>query len=153
MKKDNIKFIIAFVGLLIVAVLGTIFVNLGMDWFDGLTKPSEWIPNIVIPIIWTIIYILFAIYLWFAIKNDRLDYETIALLIANGVFNILWCLIFFTLNSLLWGLIIIIINLIIASILLIEMQQKDKFFSYFLTLYPVWLAIATCLNLACWILN
>lgn len=153
MKKDTFKYIIAYSILLLVAVLGTVFVNLGMDWFDTLVKPSEWVPNVVIPIVWTVIYILFAIYLWFAIKNDRLDTETIALLIANGILNVLWCLVFFTLNSLLWGLIFIIINLIIASVLLIEMQQKDKFFSYFLTLYPVWLAIATCLNLACWILN
>lgn len=154
MRKDNtVKFIIALSAVIFVAVMGTIFVNLGMDWFDSLNKPSEWVPNIVIPIIWTIIYILFAIYLWFAIKNDRLDNETIILLVANGVLNILWCLFFFTLNSLLWGLIAIIINLIIAAVLLIQMQQKDKFFSYFLTVYPVWLSIATCLNLACWILN
>ena len=153
MKKDYFKYVIAFSALLLVAVLGTVFVNLGMDWFDTLVKPSEWVPNIVIPIVWTVIYSLFAIYLWFAIKNDRLDAETIALLIANGILNVLWCLVFFTLNSLLWGLIVIIINLILAAVLLIEMQEKDKFFSYFLTLYPVWLSIATCLNLACWILN
>lgn len=137
----------------LVATLGSIFVNLGMDWFDTLIKPSEWVPNILIPIIWTIIYVAFAIYLYFAIKNDRLEKEVVILLIVNGILNILWCLLFFTFNSLLLGLIAIILNLIAGAILIGIMHKKDMFFSYFLTIYPLWLSIATCLNLACWILN
>ena len=138
---------------MLVALLGWVFTDMGMDWFNGLQRPSEWIPNIVIPIVWTVIYIACAIYLYFAIKNNRLDKETIILLIVNGILNVLWCLVFFTFNSLLFGLITIVINLIFAIILIITMHKKDMFFSYFLTIYPIWLSIATCLNLACWILN
>lgn len=57
MENKTVKTIIAIGAVILVAVLGSIFVNLGMDWFDTLIKPSEWVPNIVIPIIWTIIYI------------------------------------------------------------------------------------------------
>ncbi|MFQ6724341.1 MAG: TspO/MBR family protein [Clostridia bacterium] len=153
MNNKTLNTIIAIGAVILVAVLGTIFVNMGMDWFDSLIKPNEWVPNIVIPIVWTVIYIAFAIYLYFAIKNDRLDKELIILLIVNGALNVAWCLLFFTLHSLLWGLIAIILNLIAGSVLLILMHKRDMFFSYFLTIYPLWLSIATCLNLACWILN
>ena len=146
-------YIISILSVVLVAVLGWAFVDSGMDWFDGLIKPSEWVPNIIIPIVWTIIYVAFAIYLYFAIKNERLDRELIILLIVNGVLNVLWCLVFFALNSLLWGLIVIILNLIVGAVMLILMHKKDMFFSYVLTIYPLWLSIATCLNLACWILN
>ena len=47
----------------LVAVLGAVFVNIGMEWFNGLTKPSQWIPNIVISIVWTIVYLSFAVIL------------------------------------------------------------------------------------------
>lgn len=153
MKNKTLTIILSIGAVVLVAVMGSIFVNLGMDWFDSLIKPSEWVPNIVIPIVWTIIYTAFSIYLYFAIKNDRLDKEIIALLIVNGVLNVVWCFVFFTLNSLLWGLIAIVLNLIAGCVLLIRMHKKDMFFSYVLTIYPLWLSIATCLNLACWILN
>lgn len=153
MENKNLKIILSIGGVLLVAIIGSIFVNLGMDWFESLNKPSEWVPNIIIPIVWTVIYVLFTIYLYFGIKNDRINKEITALLIVNGLLNVLWCLVFFTLNSLLWGLIIIILNLIVGAILLTEMHERDKFFSYFLTIYPLWLSIASCLNLACWILN
>ena len=153
MKNKTLTTVISIGAVILVAVLGSIFVNLGMDWFDSLVKPSEWVPNIIIPIIWTIIYVAFAIYLYFAIKNDRLDKELIILLIVNGILNVAWCLVFFTLGSLLWGLIVIVMNLIVGAVMINLMHKRDMFFSYFLTIYPLWLSIATCLNLACWILN
>ena len=154
MKKETLNIILSIGAVVLVAVLGSVFVNLGMDWFDSLRKPTEWIPNIVIPIVWTVIYSVFAIYLFFTIKKEKeLDMELMWLLIINGVLNVLWCLVFFTLNSLLWGLIAIILNLIAATILLRKMRERDGILSYILTIYPIWLSVATCLNLACWILN
>ena len=153
MKSKTLNIILSIGAVVLVAVLGSIFVNLGMDWFDTLVKPSEWIPNIVIPIVWTVIYISFSIYLYFAIKNETLDRELIWLLIINGLLNVVWCLVFFALNSLLWGLIVIVLNLIVGAVMITIMHKRDMFFSYVLTIYPLWLSIATCLNLACWILN
>lgn len=153
MKNKNLNIILSIGAVVLVAVLGSIFVNMGMDWFDTLVKPSEWVPNIVIPIMWTIIYVAFAIYLYFAIKNDTLDREMIILLIVNGLLNVIWCFLFFTVNSLLWGLIAIVLNLIVGAVMITLMHKRDMFFSYVLTIYPLWLSIATCLNLACWILN
>lgn len=150
-KKLNIFLSICVI--ILVAILGSVFVNLGMDWFDSLNKPSEWLPNIVIPIIWTIIYVVFAVYLCFAIKKEKLNNEIISLLITNAILNVAWCLVFFTLNSLLWGMIFIILNLIAGAILLIQMHKQDGVLAYILTIYPIWLSIASCLNLACWILN
>jgi tryptophan-rich sensory protein len=152
-NNKTLNIILTIGAVVLVAVLGSIFVNMGMDWFDSLVKPSEWVPNITIPIIWTVIYIGFATYLYFAVKNDRIDKELAILLIINGILNVLWCFVFFTLNSLIWGLIVVILNLIMGTILLNVMRKRDMFFSYFLTIYPLWLSIATCLNLACWILN
>lgn len=152
-KSKTLTTIISICAVILVAVLGSIFVNMGMDWFDSLVKPTEWVPNIIIPIIWTVIYVAFAIYLYFAIKNDRLDKELIILLIVNGILNVAWCLMFFTLHSLLWGLIVIVMNLIVGAVMINLMHKRDMFFSYFLTIYPLWLSVATCLNLACWILN
>ena len=153
--KSNVKLsiLITIASIIFVAGLGTLFVQLGIDWFNNLTKPTEWIPSWLIPVVWTVIYLAFAIILSLWIKNQNLPRKVSVLLITNGVLNILWCLMFFTLNLLFVGLIFIILNLIFAIKLLLEMSKTKYIYTTILTIYPLWLSIATTLNLAVWILN
>lgn len=151
---NNVKRILSIVlPILVVAVLGSVFVNLGSDWFNALNKPSQWIPNFIIPIVWTIIYISFAVVLVLWTNKEELTKSTIILLIINGVLNVLWCLIFFTLKQTFLGNVTIILNLIFGVALWINIFTKQKVYSYVLAIYPIWLSIASTLNLALWILN
>lgn len=152
-KNKTLQIILIWISLIIVAVLGSIFVNLGMDWFNSLEKPSEWIPNIVIPIVWTVIYLTFAIVLSIWANKENLPKNIIILLIINGILNILWCLLFFTLNLLFVGNIAIILNLIFGYKLLFDINREKPLYVWILAIYPTWLSIATTLNLALWILN
>ena len=151
--KDKWKYIITVLAIVAVAGLGTLFVNLGLDWFKTLSKPSNFIPSIIIPIVWSVIYITYAVILCIWQNKTPLPNKTLILLILNGIFNILWCLFFFTLNNTLLGLVAIIFNLILAIILTIDIYKKVPLYSYLLSIYPAWLCLATCLNLATWILN
>jgi len=47
----------------------------------------------------------------------------------------------------------IILNLIASILLIKEVFRTNKKWGYVLMVYPIWLSIATCLNLATWILN
>lgn len=154
MKKSGLfNVIIALVVIGIVAGLGNFFVNLGMSWFDSLDKPSQWIPNFVIPIVWTVIYLLFALVLFFWLKKETLPKNIVILLIINGILNLLWCLVFFTLQQLFLGNVIIIINALFAIKLISEISKIKKVYAIVLSLYPIWVCIACSLNLALWILN
>lgn len=136
-----------------VAVLGSIFVNMGMDWFGELTKPSQWIPNWIIPVVWTVIYITFAVVLLKWTAKEELTLVTKTLLIVNGVLNVLWCLVFFTLQLTFIGNIVILLNLIAGIALWINIFLQEKFYAYCLSIYPIWLSVASTLNLVLWILN
>lgn len=152
MNKLNkvLKIILPIVG---VAGLGSLFVVTNIDWFNNLIKPSQWIASFVIPIMWTIIYTLFAIILWRWLDKEKLSKPTIILLIINGALNVLWCLLFFMLRLTFVGLLAIIINLIFAIVLWININKQEKLYSYILSIYPIWLCFATALNCAIWILN
>ena len=153
-SKNLIKNILLSFGLvLVVAGLGTLFTQIGMDWFDTLIKPSEWIPNYVIPIVWTVIYLTAGIVLFMWLQHDTMDKSLATLFIINGILNIIWCLVFFTFNSLLLGLVVILINLVFAIYLVIQIDKYRPIYARALLIYPVWLLIATGLNLAVWILN
>ena len=118
--KKNI--VITLVSILVVAGLGTLFAQLGMEWFDGLDKPTEWIPSWIIPVVWTVIYGLFAYVLIRWQNKTPLTKENIILLIINGVLNVLWCLVFFTLNQLFLGNVVIIINALFG----IRLEKRNR---------------------------
>mgnify|MGYP002627217797 CR=1 FL=1 len=153
MRYSIKNIIITLTSILLVAVLGTVFVNLGMDWFNGLVKPNQWILNIIIPIVWTIIYLAFAVVLTLWQLKNTLNKKIVILLILNGLLNVLWCLIFFALHLTLLGNITIIINLIAGILLINEFKNANITYWPILIIYPIWLSIATALNTALWILN
>jgi len=124
-----------------------------MDWFDSLEKPSQWIPNVIIPIVWSVIYITFAVILIRWQSEEDIPVAIRVLLIINGVLNVVWCLVFFTLKLTFIGNIVIILNLIFAIALWINIFSQKKVYAYILSIYPIWLSIATTLNTAIWILN
>lgn len=153
-KTSKINIIIMIVSIAVVAGLGTLFVNLGTDWFNALNKPNEWIPNVVIPIVWTVIYLTTAVILFLWIKKEgSLDNKFTILFVINGALNILWCLLFFTFGQKFLGLVAILINLLFAVKLIFQLSKYNLTYSYILGIYPLWLSIATGLNLAVWILN
>lgn len=152
--KNNVKRIISVVlPIVIVAVLGSVFVNLGMEWFNSLNKPTQWIPNWIIPVVWTVIYLIFAVVLLVWSNKEEITTSTKILLITNGILNILWCLVFFTLKQTFLGNIIIILNLIAGIALWVNVFVQKKNYAYWISIYPIWLSLASTLNLALWILN
>lgn len=154
MKKENIiKYGTPILSVILVALIGTIFTNMGMEWFKTLNKPSQWLIDAVIPIVWTIIYSLFIIYLIYLVKEEKLNKKMFILLVINGFLNVLWCLVYFALNSLLGGQILIVLNLIASILLIKEIFKNNRVWGYVIMIYPIWLSIATCLNLAVWIMN
>lgn len=153
MKNNVLRIISVVAPIVLVAVLGSVFVNIGMEWFEALIKPSQWIPNWVIPIVWTVIYVIFAIVLLNWTSKEEMPTSTKVLLVANGILNVLWCLVFFTLKLTFVGNIVIILNLIAGIALWVNIFLQKRNYAYFVAIYPIWLSIASTLNIAMWILN
>lgn len=149
----KIKYFISTGAVIIVAALGALFTQFGMEWYDILIKPSQWIPSFIIPIAWAIIYLSFIVALILWQLRKPLTVENIVLLAINGVLNVLWCLVFFTLKSLFIGNVIIVVNVLFAIRLLFEICKESSVYGLWLSIYPIWLSVAVTLNMAVWILN
>lgn len=154
MKKERIvDYGIPVLGTLLVAGLGSIFVKKGMMWYEKLEKPTQWLPTPIIPIVWTVVYSLGIAYMIHLVRKEKRNKKVVSLLIINGFLNVLWCLTFFALHSLLIGQIVIIINLFASILLIKQIVKSSEVYGYLLMIYPVWLSIAMSLNTACWLLN
>lgn len=153
-NKIVLKSAIVATCVILVAFIGGIFTNSGMDWYESLNKPTQWPPKFLFPLVWTIIYVLSFIIMFLLIKNENKSNKKVFTIFAiNGILNVLWCIVFFGLQQLFLGQVIIILNLIMSFILLIELENIKDIYFYLLSIYPIWLSIATTLNLATWILN
>lgn len=153
LKSNGLKILVTIISILVVAILGSVFVNIGMQWFNSLTTPSQWIPNIVIPIVWTIIYIIFGVVLSIWITKGGISKTVVVWLVVNGILNVLWCLVFFTLGLTFVGNIVIVLNLIAGIVLFLQIYKYNPIYAIITAIYPIWLSLATTLNLALWILN
>lgn len=152
-KSKLINYILIIGSIVFIAVVGSILVNIGMNWFSLLDKPNQFIPSFVIPIVWSVIYLIFIIVLCIWTNRQPFKKSTIFLLVLNGIFNILWCLFIFTLNQTFIGLISIVMLLILSYLLIVNIFKQKPIYAYFTSIYPLWVSIATALNLALWILN
>lgn len=148
----NLKRIIFGLAIVVVAVVGGIFTNMGTEWYATLVKPSEWPPSFLFPVVWSTIYILSFVTL-FLLTDRGMPKSTIVLFAVNGILNIVWCLTFFALRQIFLGEVIIIVNLIAGFLLVAELKKRGDLYFYLMIIYPVWLGVATALNTAVWILN
>lgn len=153
MKTETKKIILAIVSVIAVAAFGSLFVALGQKWFQRLITPTQFVPDFVIPIVWTAIYGSCAVILALWIKSGGIPKDVLALFCVNGVLNVLWCLVFFTLKQTLLGTVVIVVNAYFGVYLIAAISKYKPLYAKILTLYPLWLLVATALNLCLWILN
>lgn len=152
--SNNVKYFLTALCIVAVAAVGSIFTGIGQEWYAILIRPSQWPPNYLFPIVWSAIYLLVFFALCYCIKQNVPNLKKLLIVAAiNGVLNVLWCLTFFTLHMPLLGLVAIILNLAAAIALVAEIYGANKIWAYFTAIYPLWVSLATALNLAIWILN
>ena len=158
MKIKNLKLLIAsiFISQLagIIGSFGTI--SSISNWYIYLEKPSFNPPNFVFGPVWTILYTLMGIALYFVwvkgYKKSTIKRAVNLFLIHLGI-NAVWSLVFFGARNLGGALLIIIILWLMIVYLIKLFWDIDRRSSYLLIPYLLWVSFATILNAAIWQLN
>lgn len=155
LKNINWKIlIISAVSILFTAWIGSFFMGNSTNsaWYDQI-KPSITPPNIVFPIVWTILFVFIAIAFYFSLINSKgkKKKEIIFMYVCNFVFNILWSLFFFKLQLIGIALLDLIIILMSIGILINLNWKISKISSYLLIPYGIWVLFAGIINLLAWI--
>ena len=155
--KDIAELIISLVIVFAAGGIGTIFTLSQIPtWYATLTKPSWAPPNWLFGQVWTTLYILMAIAL-FLVWREGLNREDVRLAIlifaVQLVLNVLWSVIFFGYNSLLGGLVVVIILWIVILANIIVFYRVSKPAGLLLLPYIIWVSIASYLNYSVYLLN
>ena len=137
---------------LVTAGLALLFTDTESAWYLSLNKPVFQPPGWVFGVVWSIVYTLYAVSLTFAqLKNAPA--KNYVLYGLQALFNVLWCLFFFTLHMPYTSLAIIILYIVVTYLTIRNTYNYSKTASLILIPQGVWLIIATILNYAVIFLN
>lgn len=134
----------------LIAFIGSLFTsgNTNSQWYLE-NKPSFTPPNIVFPIIWSILYLLIALSLYFTwIKAKNRERKKIVIIFGiNLLANALWSYLFFSIENPLISFIDILIILFSTIGMILIAGRIDKKARWMLIPYLLWICFATILNL------
>ncbi len=157
MKRiDVVKLIVSLAVPLFVGFGSTVWtINSIPTWYASLNKPWFTPPSVVFGPVWTILYILMgvALFLVWRTPRDRTRDTGIALFAAQLAVNVIWTFAFFGLENTLYGVLAIIPLWVLIAATIYQFYKVDKWASYLLVPYIVWVTIATALNIAVYLLN
>jgi len=135
--------------------LGTISQVNSATWYQTLHKSSLTPPDIVFPIVWTVLYAMLAISGWSLWQYRQQPKAKIALGFygAQMVLNWAWTPLFFNFHLIAVSFYCIILITILTLTTIFLTKNNFKFSSIMLIPYVVWLIFASYLNGVIWMLN
>lgn len=138
MKKNDNKKLILYIAipLLLGGIVGFITSKESMN-YNGIV--DGW----VFPIVWSILYILMGISSYI-VRNNK---ELMSIYKVNLVINLLWPIIFFTLNFKVFGFFWILLLILVVGYMMYKFYNKNKISAYLLIPFLLWLIFASILNL------
>jgi tryptophan-rich sensory protein len=121
-------------------------------WYATLNKPPFSPPNWIFAPVWTTLYIMIAIAGWRVWGHGR-NNPPIKLWWAQLALNFVWSPIFFSAHRIdvAFGVIVLLLIAIMGFIMIT--WRQDKIASLLFAPYAAWVAFASVLNGAIWLLN
>lgn len=151
------KFLVAVLGCELVGLLSTpITIHAIPTWYASLHKPFFNPPNWIFGPVWTILYFLIGIavyFIWISGKKKKVVTQALLYFLIQLFFNFLWSFLFFGLQSPLLGMIDIIVLFILILVTIMKFSKVSKPATYLLLPYLLWVGFATLLNISIVLLN
>lgn len=122
------------------------------EWYAALAKPSFNPPAWVFGPAWTTLYVLIAIAGWLVWKRDRGGLP-MKLWWAQLVLNFAWTPVFFSLHQVGVALAVVLALLVVILAFIASAWRQDRTAAYLFIPYAGWVAFASTLNGAIFVLN
>lgn len=114
------------------------------DWYPTLVKSPATPPNMVFPIVWTILYILMGLSLGECFRTDNM--RAILPWILQLAVNFLWTLLFFRLRDPMLGMVALVLLIILTIWYISTASRTSTLAGWIMIPYLLWLLFATYLN-------
>lgn len=121
--------------------------------YSSLVKPALAPPNILFPIVWSILYILMGISYGLLKSAKVLDSKSITLYYLQLFINALWSIFFFVFKWRLFSFIWILLLIFVVVLMIKDFYSKNKIAGIIQIPYLLWILFASYLNISIYLLN
>ena len=122
-------------------------------WYSELIKSNYNPPDWIFAPVWTTLYLMMTLAIWFFWHSKNRDMNTIYIYFIHIVFNTTWSIVFFGLHQILFALIVLLILIFLIVILIIRFKRVNLASYYLMIPYLLWTLYALFLNSNLLILN
>lgn len=156
MDKSKLKVYGLFI--LITEAVGTVaglLTTLGMEKYSAVEKPALTPPEIVFPIVWTILYALMAVgaaRVWLTEESEEKD-KGLKLYVVQLGMNFLWSILFFNFQAYSLSFFWLLGLLSVIVLMTLTFYKSDRIAAYLQIPYILWVSFAGYLNFMVWLLN
>ena len=137
------------------AIGGLATVGFKEPWYSLLIKPTYNPPSWIFAPVWTTLYLMMTIAIWFFWHNKNRDMNTVYIYFIHLIFNTTWSVVFFVFHKIFLAIVVLIILILISFIILLikKFSNINKLSAYLLIPYLLWCLFALALNISLIILN
>ena len=122
-------------------------------WYSQLVKSDLNPPDWVFAPVWTTLYLMMTLAIWFFWHSKNRDMNTIYIYFIHIVFNTTWSIVFFGLHKIFLALIVLLVLIFLIIILIIRFKRVNLVSYYLMIPYLLWTLYALFLNFNLLVLN
>ena len=132
---------------------GLVTISFKEPWYSQLNKSNFTPPDWIFAPIWTILYLMMTVAIWFFWNSKNRDINTVYIYFIHILFNTTWSIVFFAYHNILLALMNLIILVCLIIILIMRFKKVNILSVYLMIPYLLWTCYALFLNLNLLILN
>jgi tryptophan-rich sensory protein len=132
---------------------GLATINFKEPWYSQLIKPSFNPPDWIFAPVWTTLYLMMTVAIWFFWHSKNRNMNTVYIYFIHLIFNTTWSIIFFVFHNIFLALIILIILIVLIIILIVKFKRVNLLSAYLMIPYLLWCCYALILNVNLLIFN
>ena len=122
-------------------------------WYSELTKSNFNPPDWIFAPVWTTLYLMMTLAIWFFWHSKNRDMNTVYIYFIHIIFNTTWSIIFFGYHQIFLAMIVLMILIFLIIILFIRFKRVNFVSAYLMIPYLLWCCYALFLNFNLFILN
>ena len=132
---------------------GLVTISSKEPWYSQLVKSNYNPPDWIFAPVWTTLYLMMTLAIWFFWHSKNRDMNTIYIYFIHILFNTTWSVVFFAFHNILLALINLMILISLITVLILRFRKVNYLSSYLMIPYLLWSIYALFLNYNLLILN
>ena len=132
---------------------GLVTISFKEPWYSQLVKSNYNPPDWIFAPVWTTLYLMMTLAIWFFWHSKNRDMNTIYIYFIHILFNTTWSVVFFAFHNILLALINLMILISLIIVLILRFRKVNYLSSYLMIPYLLWSIYALFLNYNLLILN